>query len=91
MGKIYTFFFFILLRAFVGMPEKILQKKPQDEEDTKYRKKPNSKWLDLIIYKEMTKGAVLGSVRQQGIAANPANNVLYTEQGRDASSKGTLK
>lgn len=39
----------------------------------------------------MTKGAVLGSVRQQGIAANPANNVLYTEQGRDASSKGTLK
>lgn len=39
----------------------------------------------------MTKGAVLGSVRQKGIADNPTNNVLHTEQGRDASSKGTLK
>lgn len=39
----------------------------------------------------MTKGAVLGSVRKKGIADKPTNNVLYTEQGRDASSKGTLK
>lgn len=37
------------------------------------------------------KNAVLGSVRQKGTADNPINSVLYTEEGRDASPKGTLK
>lgn len=35
--------------------------------------KSQPKWLELIIYKQMKKGAILGSARQLGIAAGPTN------------------
>lgn len=85
-----TLFVFILC-TFVGLPEKNLQKNSLGWGNTKHRKTLIQNGWTLLLYKQMTKGAVLGSVRQKGITDNPTNNVLHTEQGRDASSKGTLK